>query len=140
MRSQHIHRHNGVVQLIHKALRKGYSGSKLILSDGGKDPTNKTRPTKTMPERLLQRDTHPIPSPTERTPNKPDVVVLWENGMVLKYQNAQLHPGEDDYQELVYKTPTTALQKKLKILEVCYTSLANIEKREVERTDKYAPL
>jgi hypothetical protein len=61
MRSQHIHRHNGAVQLVHKVLRKGYSGSKLILSDGGKDPTDETRPTKTMPEWLLSRDTHPIP-------------------------------------------------------------------------------
>ena len=41
---------------------------------------------------------------------------------------------------LVYKTPTTASQKKLKILEVCYTSLANIVKREVEKTDKYTPI
>ena len=55
-----------------------------------------------MPEWLLPRDTHPIPSPipspTERTPNKPDLVVLWENGMVLKYQNSHLHSEEDDYQ------------------------------------------
>jgi len=58
----------------------------------------------------------------------------------LKYQNSHLHPEEDDYHELVYKTPTTASQKKLKILEVCYDSLANIEKREAEKTDKYAPL
>jgi hypothetical protein len=72
--------------------------------------------------------------------NKPDLVVLWEHGMVLKYQNSHLHPEEDNYRELIYKTPATVSQKKLKILEVCYTSLANIEKREAEKADKYAPL
>eukprot|EP00242_Pyramimonas_sp_CCMP2087_P005440 CAMPEP_0198207558 /NCGR_PEP_ID=MMETSP1445-20131203/10995_1 /TAXON_ID=36898 /ORGANISM="Pyramimonas sp., Strain CCMP2087" /LENGTH=132 /DNA_ID=CAMNT_0043880635 /DNA_START=107 /DNA_END=505 /DNA_ORIENTATION=+ len=61
--------------------------------------------------------------------------------MVLRYQNSHLHPEEDDYRELVYTTPTTASQKKLKILEVCCTSLANIEARKAEKTsDKYAPL
>ena len=57
---------------------------------------------------LLPRNTHPAPSPTERTPDKPDLVMLWEDGMVLKHQNSHLHPEEEDYQKLVYKTPTTA--------------------------------
>jgi hypothetical protein len=60
--------------------------------------------------------------------------------MVLKYQNSHLHPEVDDYQELVYKTPTTASQKKLKILEVCYISLPKMEQREAEKRDEYAPL
>ena len=44
LRSQHIHRHDEAVRLIHKAHKKGYLGSKLILSDGGRDPSNDIRP------------------------------------------------------------------------------------------------
>ena len=60
--------------------------------------------------------------------------------MVLKYHNSHLRPEEDGYRELIYKLPATASQRKIKILEVCYTSLANIEGRETEKTIKYAPL
>ena len=56
---------------------------------------------------MLPRNTHPTPSPIERMPNKPDLVMLWEDGMVLKHQKSHLHPEKDNYQELVYKTPTT---------------------------------
>jgi hypothetical protein len=56
-----------------------------------------------MPEWLLPHNTHPTPSPAERSPNKPDLMMLWENGMVLKPHNSHLHPEEDGYQELVYK-------------------------------------
>jgi hypothetical protein len=93
-----------------------------------------------MPEWLLPRNTHPAPSPTESTPDKPDLVMLWEDGMVLKHQNSHLHPEEEDYQKLVYKTPTTASQKKLKILEICYTSISKIGQRKAEKEEKYAPL
>ena len=41
---------------------------------------------------------------------------------------------------MVYKKPTENREIKLKILEVCYTSLANIAKKEQEKRDKYAPL
>jgi hypothetical protein len=41
---------------------------------------------------------------------------------------------------MVYKKPTNNSEKKLKTLEVCYTSLASITKKEQEKRDKYAPL
>ena len=41
---------------------------------------------------------------------------------------------------MVYKKPKKNREKKLKILEVCYTSLANITKKVQEKRDKHAPL
>jgi hypothetical protein len=126
LRSQHIHRHNAAVRLIHKALRKGCLGSKLILSHAGRDPTNEIRPSKTMPAWLLPPSTPPIP-------DKPDLIMLWRDNMILEHQKSLFHKEEEEYRKLEYKKPTRNKEKKLKIQELCYTSLPNINKREQEK-------
>jgi hypothetical protein len=93
-----------------------------------------------MPEWLLPHNIPPIPLPTESKPNKPDLIMLWEDEMLSKCLRSHLHPEEDGYQELVHKTPTTTKEKKLKILEICYTSLPKITQREKEKKVKYAPM
>ena len=60
--------------------------------------------------------------------------------MIPEWNKTLFHEDEDGYQEITYKKPTEDKEKKLKILEVCYTSLANIAKKEQEKRDKYAPL
>ena len=88
LRSQHIHRHNGAVRLIHKALKKGYLGSKLILSDGGKDPSNEIRPSRTIPHWLLPPESAPLPP----IPNKPDLVMLWKDNMIPEWNKTYTLP------------------------------------------------
>ena len=136
LRSQHIHRHNGAVRLIHKALRKGYLGSKLIMSDGGRDPSSDIRPTRTIPPWLLPPQSPPL-SPI---PNNPDLVMLWKDNMIPVWNRTLSREQGEEYRQMVYKKPKTNSEKKLKILEVCYTSLANITRKEQEKRDKYAPL
>ena len=87
-----------------------------------------------MPAWLLPPSTPPIP-------DKPDLIMLWRDNMILEHQKSLFHEEEEEYRKLEYKKPTRNKEKKLKIQELCYTSLPNnINKREQEKRDKYAPL
>jgi hypothetical protein len=66
--------------------------------------------------------------------------MLWKDNMIPESNKTLFHEDEDEYQQIIYKKLTEDREKKLKILEVCYTSLANIAKKEQEKRDKYAPL
>ena len=119
LRGLHCRRHDEAVHMVYQELASGYKGSVRIIRDKGRHEAASAEDRKTMPGYLF-----PGGIVDARAVKRPDIVVIHR---VPGHGVAPAHfvPFEEHEDRRVY------------LIEISYTGLANMAKRKAEKEAKY---
>ena len=119
LRKIHCQRHDEAVEAIYKAVRTGYKGSATVIRDTGKYEEMDENRKHTLPQYLYRE-----PVGDRRSMRRPDLVVI------LRVRGDKQLPPQ-------YVPMREREDRRLYLLEVSYTALGGMERREKEKRDKY---